>query len=226
MTNKENEERRVTTKEWDELNKRTTYLEKKLRDLKKRNDDSIKKKIYFEKFSLMSNYVFHQDNNFYFLFSIFSAMNGLILIMFVTNYSELSLIVKYGIPVFGLFICVIWLLVSGRSLRFHNDRIERASEIQRLPELINGRFPEKKRLELWDKKLNVYFRNEYLSGYFSATKVCMVFIYLIIAIWCCLIIKYFFESFYQDYIVISFIIMIIALYVCYIDLFFYPNSKK
>jgi len=219
--------------DYDKLKRRINTIEKQIKICKKQDEELLKKKIYLEKYKLMSKYVFYQDNNFYFLFSIFGALNGLIMVNYIIHYKSIMPIGIIGIPFLGLFISIIWLLVSGRSLRYHDDRILRAYEIQTLNELKEGKFERKTHLELWDKN-EAFFRREYSSGRFSATEVCMLFIYFIIMIWFFMLMfslfQYFIYSFevniYKIFFYISLFLLLIVIPILLFDIDICSKKNK
>lgn len=136
---------------------------------------------YFEKYKLMVDYVFYQDNQYWLVYSIFIASMGLILSMFAQAYQDISPMMRLGSSFFGLLMCIVWLIICSRSIAYRNDRMSRALKI--LDKTSKGKLKDEC-LELWDKEEKLAkIQGTGIFGWSSSTTVSIAFIYVSIVIW-------------------------------------------
>lgn len=116
-----------------------------------------KRDIYLRKYELMATAILHQDSNYWTVFSIFLAINGLMLALFITEFDKIDdygRIGRIGPPSIALLICLLWGLFSVKITMVRNTRITRATrillEIEKISDIEVGSL-EGKSLEVWDR---------------------------------------------------------------------------
>jgi hypothetical protein len=73
-----------------------------------------------EEYKLLSSHYFHEDNYFLQSMTIYTALNTALIAISSSNYfSSNTDLIEFGVPVFGITSCVIWLisLIRVRHLR-------------------------------------------------------------------------------------------------------------
>lgn len=139
---------------------------------------------YLEKYKLLVQFISYQGIIFWTVFSIFMAANAIMFSEYFKNFELLDDSYKRGIPLFGIFISIFWLLVSGRDITLRQVNIEKA---KRLLKLINN--GSTSNLEIWsqNKDIEGSVRNfkslKGLSGIIETVFGFLCFIYLIVAVW-------------------------------------------